>query len=129
MERFKRIAIVDRSLLAHNVYQILLQPLGYSLFPFKNLKEFKEKVNWRWRLGLFLISSNAFGGSFKSYCEWFQKEKNCQPIPKVFLCEAEEKNVSAQLKKMSKSRILFKPFYPEELTQMVRGVFKENRHG
>lgn len=123
MERFKRIAIVDRSLLAHNVYQILLRPLGYSLFPFKNLKEFKEKINWRWRLGLFLISSNAFGGSFKNYCEWFQKEKNLQFVPKVFLCEGEEKNLSAQLKKMSKSQILLRPFYPEELTNMVKELF------
>lgn len=120
MPNFLRVAIVDRSFLAHNVYATLLKPLGFSLFSFQTLKELKESFNPKWNTDFFLINSNAFAASKEKYLEWFQKEKNLRATPKVFICEAEKKGIWDELKKIPNSHFLMKPFYPPEFGEKVK---------
>ena len=123
-QNFRRVAIADRSVLAHNVYQMLLKPLGLSLFPFKTLKDLKENFNRKWNLNLLLINSNTFGHYFEKHMEWFLNENNIQKTPKFFLCESGEKKILSGLKKLPNSFILAKPFYPSEFEKKVAHLFK-----
>lgn len=123
MKGFRRIAIADRSALAHNVYQILLKPLGFSLFPYKTIKALRENLNWKWEPGLFLISTNTFSSPLEKYLDWFLKEKRMGAIPKVFLCEEEEEKIWLSLKKLPNSSLLKKPFYPPELMKIVKEFY------
>lgn len=120
MKNIRRAAIADKSRLAHNVYEMILRPLGFSLFPFRTLTELKENLDWKWNLSLFLVSSNVFGRHFEKHLEWFQKEKVLQAIPKIFLCDGGEKKCQILLKKLSNSHIVVRPFHPKEFEEKVR---------
>lgn len=119
---YKRIAIADRSVLAHNVYETLLKPEGFSLFPYQTLKELKEHLHFDWGIHLLLISSNTFGKYFDQHYQWLQREEGPRRTPKIFLCETSEKKKAQALKRLPKSQILWKPFYPPELKKKIRQI-------
>ncbi|MBI4124441.1 MAG: hypothetical protein HY609_04980 [Deltaproteobacteria bacterium] len=119
---YKRIAIADRSVLAHNVYETLLKPEGYSLFPYQTLKELKEHLHFDWGIQLLLVSSNTFGKYFDQHYKWFLKEKGPCRTAKIFLCETGEKKWAGALKKLPKSQIVWKPFYPPELEEKISRI-------
>lgn len=114
MKSPKRIAIVDRSLLAQNLYGILLKPLGFSLFPFKSLHELKENFNGSFRLNALLINSNVFGKNFDLQLDWLQNDPRTKPLVKFFVCKKEEKKLGTRLKKISRNWI-YRPFDPAQL--------------
>lgn len=117
-----RIAIVDRSLLAHNVYKMLLKPFGFTLFFYKTLKNLKENMDAKWGCPVFLINSNTFGNHFENHLEWLKKEPALQTANKIFLCEPRQKEMQTHLKVLSKSHFLSRPFYPELLEETIRSV-------
>lgn len=119
---YKRIAIVDRSVLAHNVYETLLKPEGFSLFPYQTLKEMKEHLHFDWGIHLLLISSNTFGRYFERHYAWLESEKGPRGAHKIFLCESGEQKWAQELKKLPRSEILWKPFYPPDLRRKIRQI-------
>lgn len=119
---YKRIAIADRSVLAHNIYETLLRPGGFSLFPYQTLKEMKEHLHFDWGIHLLLISSNTFGKYFDQHYAWLQKERGPKQTPKIFLCEPDETKWAKALKKLPHSRILWKPFYPPDLGKEIQKI-------
>ncbi|MDO8526363.1 MAG: hypothetical protein Q7T03_01600 [Deltaproteobacteria bacterium] len=120
MKVSRRIAIADRSILAHNVYKTILKPLGFSIFHYKTLKELKENHNFKWGCPFFLINTNTFGNHFERHLEWMQKEPGMVAVQKIFLCGALEKNIQSHLKKLPRSQLLLKPFFPETLEEKLK---------
>lgn len=119
---YKRVAIADRSVLAHNIYETLLKPEGCSLFPYQTLKAMKEHLHFDWGIHLLLVNSNTFGKYFEQHYEWFLKDKGSRHTPKLFLCEAAEQKWANELKKLPRSQILWKPFYPPELEKKISRI-------
>ena len=120
-----RIAIADRSALAHNVYKMLLKPLGFSLFHYKTLRDLKENLNFKWGCDCFLINSNTFGNHLDRHFEWFKKEPSLESIHKIFLCEPAEKKIQSQLKVLPHSHFVLKPFYPASLEETLNAVMSD----
>lgn len=123
MRNPQRIAIADRSYLSHNIYEMLLKPLGYSLFCFKTLKELKENLDDKLGCLAFLINSNTFGNHFDRHFLWLEKDPMIREIHKIFLCQQGEKKFRLKLKKISNSRLIDKPFHPTELGKMLGKIF------
>lgn len=119
MKNLRRIAIVDRSVLAHNVYQLLLKPLGYSLFSFNNFKSLRNSLTSKSGLKVLLINSNVFGKNFESCFDWLKKEGAVKDLEKIFLCEADEKKMAGELKNLPRSRVVLKPFHPRQLEETL----------
>lgn len=84
-----------------------------------------ENLNWKWGPGLFLINTNTFASPLEKIVEWFSSEEKMRGTPKVFLCEPEEDKISTDLKKLPNSFVLFKPFFPPDLTRVVEKFFRE----
>jgi len=125
MQNYRRIAIVDRSALAHNVYKMILKPLGFSLFHYKTLREFKENLDSKWGCNCFLINSNTFGNHLDRHLEWLKREPFLQRTHKIFLCEASEKKIQSQLKELPRSHLVLRPFYPDFLEKTLNRFSKE----
>lgn len=110
---------MDRSVLAQNVYAAILRPAGFSLFTFKTLRELKERRWFQRSIRLLLINSNTFGHYLETHLEWFQTYPEVVALPKIFLCDPNEKKVLQNLKKISHSQIVHRPFYPSVLTKKI----------
>lgn len=119
------VAIVDRSTLAHNVYKMLLKPYGYRLSYYKTLRDLKEGFHPKGSKPVLLISSNAFGNHFERHLEWLQNEASVRWTPKVFLCLSDEKKIIAQLKKVPRSHLVLRPFFPPVLKKTLDTFWKE----
>ncbi len=119
MKNGRRIAIIDRSFLAHNVYQMLLKPLGYSLLRFNNLKNFKDNRIDKMGCCALLINSNVFGKQFDTHLNWMRKEAPFHSLEKIFFCNSEEKKIQEALKKLPHSHVVVKPFYPQQLKETL----------
>ena len=119
-----RVAVVDRSFLAHNVYKMILKPLGFTVFSYMTLREFKENFNFK-KSGcrVFLVNSNTFGNHFDRHWEWFRGEAALKNVDKIFLCEREEKKFQSELKKMDRGHLLLRPFAPEQLEETVKKFY------
>lgn len=123
MKNHQRVAIADRSLLAHNIYETLLKPEGFTLFLFRTLREFKERLDLRLDSLVLLINSNTFGNHFDRHCQWFLQESSLDPLHKIFLCEASERKIQTLLHKIKKSHFLTLPFHPSSLKKMLKELF------
>lgn len=119
MKSARRIAIVDRSVLANNIYQLLLKPLGFSLISYNTLKSLKESLDEKGAPHILLINSNVFGKNFADDLEWFKKGERVKGMEKIFLCHTDEKKIADQLKKVPHSRVVSKPFYPSQLGEAL----------
>lgn len=119
MREFKRIVTVDRSLLAQHIYEVILRPLGISLFSFQTLRKLKETPPWDLGVHLLLVNSNTFGHYLENHLSWFQEAEEVVPLPKIFLCDSGEKKIVQTLKSVPNSQILFRPFYPPELEKKI----------
>jgi len=119
MKNVRRIAVVDRSVLAHNVYRLLLRPLGYSLFPFNSIQSLKNTLTSKSGLHALLVNSNVFGKNFEGGFDWLKKEGTVKNLEKIFLCQAGENKMAGALKNLPKSRVVLKPFHPSQLKEVL----------
>ena len=123
----QRIVIADRSTLAHNLYKMLLRPLGLKFLTYQTLKDLKENLNSKWNCHLFLINSNIFGNHFDYHWEWLQKNSHLKNTHKIFLCGPGEKKIQTQLKTLSHSHLVTKPFFPDDLETILNRVLRKKR--
>ncbi|MDO8494016.1 MAG: hypothetical protein Q7S68_01595 [Deltaproteobacteria bacterium] len=117
---FQRIIVVDRSRLAHNIFDSLFKPLGFTLLHFNTLQSLKENFSSSVDCHLLLGDSNVFGNHLENHLAWLESEKNMATLPKLFLCESGEKKIHSALRKIAKTEIIEKPFYPEDLLKRVK---------
>ncbi|OGQ43146.1 MAG: hypothetical protein A3I70_00575 [Deltaproteobacteria bacterium RIFCSPLOWO2_02_FULL_44_34] len=117
--------IADKSVLAHNVYKMLLKPLGFSLFFYKTLHDLKQNFDSKLSCDCFLINSNALGTQWDRTMTWLKEETKLKAAPKVFLCDEEEKAIQSLFKKLPNSHVVFRPFYPPALETTLKGILRE----
>lgn len=127
MKNPKRIAVIDRSVLARNLYHLLLKPQGFSLFSFATLHEFRRHFNGSFRLNALLINSNALGKNPEGHLEWLALDPRARSLPVVFVCEKKENKILSRLKKAANGAFLYRPFEPAHLGEKIRAALKERR--
>ena len=123
----QRIAIADRSTLAHNLYKMILRPLGFNFLSYQTVRDIKENFNPKWNVKAFLFNSNIFGNHFEYHWEWLQKDPRFKNVPKIFLCGAGEKKIQERLKALPHSHLVTKPFFPDALETILTKVMREKR--
>ena len=120
-----RTVIVDRSMLAVNMYRLLLKPWG-SLFLVA--KRYEEARPWFFRkdkIDLAIFNSNTFGKKFDEYFDHFSHDEPLAKVPKVFLCKEGEKAWGDKLRKSPRAKVLVKPFHPDEFLKIIDNLCKE----
>lgn len=122
MQTPKRVAIADRSLLAHNIYRMILKPFDFSLFFYKTLRDLKESSIAK-QGPILLINTNTFGKYFETHVEWLKKDPAVSGHEKIFLCDDNGAETSA-LKKIPQSRCLLKPFDPQTLKEVLQKIYE-----
>lgn len=93
---FRRLLIIDRSTLAHNVYATILRPLGFSLFLYQSFAECRKLFNPKLGVDLCLVGENCLGKSADKHLGWLQK----------------------------KTITIAKPFHPAEFVTMIQKSLK-----
>lgn len=123
MKEYRRLAIADRSLLSHNIYGMILRPLGFSLFPHKTFRELRENFSEKWEWKVILVNSNTLQYSPEQSLRWFEEDPFARKAQKIFLCDPNDAKIRSRLKKIDKAHWLEKPFYPHDLVQKLEALF------
>ena len=82
----QRILILDRSLLALNVFRVLFSHLDVAITGAKRLEEIPEHLLAPGKCSLIVVNSNCFEKNFNRYLDFFCDYKGTAHTPKIFLC-------------------------------------------
>lgn len=115
-----RTVIVDRSILAVNMYRLLLRPMGTLFLVAKRYEEARPWFFRRDRIDLAIFNSNTFGKKFEEYLDHFNKDEPLARIPKIFLCREGEEKLKKKLKKLPMTKVVDKPFHPDEFLKLIK---------
>ena len=120
-ERMSSLAIVDSSLLARNLYQVLLKPKGYSCYSFQNfdlLKTFFIKKSIA--VEGIVISANAFREEADDqFFHYFRSDPFLKNLPKLFLFRHGEKKRKLKFQYLEKAFVLERPCHPTEIYEVI----------
>ena len=117
-----RAVIVDKSLLAVNMYKLLLQPVVTT---FLVAKRYEEARPWFFRgdkIDIAIFNSNTFGKKFDEYFERFKKDEPLAKVPKIFLCREKDEDWLKKLKGLPKTALVMRPFHPDRFLALVRNI-------
>ncbi len=117
-----RAIIVDRSLLAVNMYKLLLGPVVTTFLVAKRYEEARPWFFRRDRVDIAIFNSNTFGKKFEEYLGRFSHDEPLARIPKLFLCREKEDAWVRKLKELPKSFVVMRPFHPDDLLALVERV-------
>ena len=114
------IAIVDRSVLGHNLLHLVLKPKGFSCYDVQTIDQLKILVQKKIPVQVALINSNTFQDRLDHYFEWFQEDAALNTLPKIFLCRDAGEARRARLLKLHAAQVLDCPFHPDELYEALQ---------
>lgn len=115
-----RVVIVDRSILALNIYELILKSLNLSIVAFQNLQELKKGWPLKFEVTSLLINTNVLNEFSVMNIQWFREETSIAKLPKVFLIKEDQKNSLKQLDEISLSSYLIRPFFPKDLAKIFQ---------
>jgi len=122
-----RVAVIDRSVLAVNIYRLLLRPLGVSILV---ARRYEEARPWFFRksgIDLAIFNSNTFGKKFIEYFSRFEKDEPLVVTPKIFLCRETEKEWKKRLGSLPNTWVIERPFHPDEFLKLVGGLIMNKK--
>jgi len=108
------------------MYRLLLRPLGASFLVAKRYEEARPWFFRRDKIDLVIFNSNTFGKKFDEYFKRFESDEPLAVIPKIFLCRDSEKDWSERLGRLANTKIVEKPFHPDDFLKTVRGFVKKD---
>jgi len=130
MKNAARIVIADRSVLAGNLYRILLAPLEAMLLVRRNLDEAVALLSRREVTNLAIFNTNVFCGAFDAIATQFATDEHLAAIAKIFLTSTRHADDAhrACLASLPNTAILPRPFHPDAFTALVRRLLQGGRH-
>lgn len=119
-----RILIVDRSILAGNLYRILFSKLGAALLVRRRFEDAKPAFSRRERIDLAIFNSNAFGKKFDEIFDALGSDGALGRARKIFLLKEgdAEKDWRKKLGGLEGALIVDRPFHPDEFAKAVEGM-------
>ncbi len=117
----RTIITVDRSLLAANMYRLILVPLGFSVFTARSLEEMTEGAKRMRGADLLVVSSNALSGRVARFARVLEGDARLMRAEKIFLVSERDraKGMGAELTNIPGGEVMMKPFHPAEFTTAV----------
>jgi len=122
-----RAVIVDRSLLAVNMYRLLLSPVITTFMVAKRYEEARPWFFRRDKIDIAIINSNTFGKKFNEYYNHFSGDEPLEKIPKLFLCRDKEDDWQLRLKKLPSATVVVRPFHPDAFLELVTRIIEGPR--
>lgn len=124
-----RIVIVDRSDLAANLYNLLLEPLGVELIVRKRFEEARPHFFRRARVDLGIFNTNIFGKKFDEIYRSMDGAPHILAAPKIFISRDTPRDhiEDERLAALHNSIIILRPFHPPDFLGLVRAVLKKGR--
>lgn len=122
-----RAVIVDKSILATNMYKLLLRPVVTTFLVAKRYEEARPWFFRRDKIDLAIFNSNTFGRKFDEYHERFLKDEPLAKVPKIFLCREKEDDWQKRLNSLSRSVVIMRPFKPDDFLALVRRVSERSK--
>ena len=121
MDGMVRILVVDRSELAANMYRLLLSSQGVSIIVRKRFEEARPHFYRREAPSLAIFNSNIFGKKFPEVLRHMSEEEPLRRVSKIFLCRESphEEIWRESLEKLPNSRVMGRPFHPDEFADIV----------
>jgi len=124
-----RIFILDRSVLAGNLYRLLLAPLGYTLVVRRRFEDFRALFTRREKVDLAILNSNAFGKKSDEIIGAVESDAAMGRCRKLFLLKEGESEgpLKGRVQKLKGARVIDRPFHPDEFMQEVAGIVGGDR--
>lgn len=122
-----RAAIIDRSILAVNMYRLLLCPVVTTFLVARRYEEARPWFFRRDKIDLAIFNSNTFGKKFDEYFQRFTQDEPLRGIPKIFLCRDKEGDWQRKLKSLPKTLIVERPFHPDNFLTLVKRITESKR--
>lgn len=121
--------IVDRSVLAGNLYRLLFSKLGASLLIRQKFEDAKPAFSSREKIDLAILNSNSFGKKFDEIYEALKSGGAFAHAKKIFLLKEgdAEGDWRKKLKAMEGALVMDRPFHPEEFASTVEGIIGGER--
>lgn len=120
----QRVIAVDKSVLAANMYQLLMRPLGVSVVNASSIAELREALRRFKGADLIVISSNVMADRLERAEEFFSKNELISKAAKVFLLREGEASEGwdKRLAGIPRMEVMTKPFHPEHFILWVKRI-------
>ena len=116
----KGIAIIDRSVLGHNLLQSVLKPKGFSCYSLQTIEQLKDFAHKKVALHAVLINANVLENSVGDSLEFFSNSEILKSLPKIFLCRQEDQANRTRLLQVPAATVLDCPFHPDSLYEVLQ---------
>lgn len=122
---------LDRSMLAANMYRLLLEPMGVRVVNAFTVEEMATALRSMRDIDVLIMSSNALPGSLDRIVEVFADNDRVRGVAKLFLLrESEvEKGWGEALSAIPHSLIMAKPFQPDEFAVRIKRIVALEERG
>jgi hypothetical protein len=119
-----RILIVDRSVLAGNLYKLLFSKLGAQLLVRRKFDDAKPAFSRREKIDLAIFNSNAFGKKFDEIFDALKSDGALGRARKIFVLKEgdSEDEWRKKLQGIEGALIVDRPFHPDEFAEAVEGM-------
>lgn len=122
----RRILVLDRSVLAGNLYRLLFSSMGVSIIVRRRFEDVSPILSRRERVDLALFNSNIMGKKFDEILEAFSQDPLLCRLKKVFLLKegAAERTWWQKLEALPGAWVFERPFHPDAFSAEVRRVLE-----
>jgi CheY-like chemotaxis protein len=119
-----RVIAVDRSVLAANMYQLLLRPFGVNVVNASSLADLREALRRFRGADLIVISSNVMADRLERAADIFKKNELISKAAKIFLLRENEANEGwdRRLSDIPRTELMTKPFHPDHFILRVKRI-------
>lgn len=119
-----RILIVDRSVLAGNLYKLLFSELGASLLVRRKFDDAKPAFTRGEKIDLAILNSNSFGKKFDEIFDALKADSALGRARKIFVLKEgdSEGDWRKKLEGIEGALIISRPFHPDEFAAAVEGM-------
>lgn len=119
-----RILILDRSVLAGNLYRLLFSSLGAALVVRRKFEDFQALFSRRERVDLAILNSNAFGKKSDEILDAIESNAAMGKVRKIFILkEGEtEDSIRHRVAGLERAEVVSRPFHPDEFLAQAHRV-------
>jgi hypothetical protein len=124
MHAAPRIVIADRSLLAANLYRILLAPFEATLLIRRRADEAIAALLHRETTHLAIFNASVCGDKIEAIIAQLAQEAPLAKVRKIFLVGQREMAAEERFASIPNTSLLHRPFHPEAFTALVRELLE-----
>lgn len=117
-----KIIIADRSELAGNMYRLLLHSTNATLIIKNKFLDILPYFKRREGIDLLIMDSNVIGKKMLEIKKYIDEIDSLSQVKKIVIVKDSDADASirAQFEKMDRTKIVMRPFHPDELKGIIK---------